>query len=150
MREGHHPLDRDSLRGQRASRRAGGAGRGPQAAAEAVSARAGTPPAGALACGLALLVVALACLAPPAAWGHAALVGSQPPDGATLAEAPKTLRLSFNEPVAPLVVRLIGPSGEAVMPEVRAENSTLTIMPPPLARGTHVLSWRVISADGHP
>jgi copper transport protein len=60
------------------------------------------------------------------------------------------LRLSFNEPVSPLVVRLIGPTGEAVSPAVKAENSTLTIAAPPLRRGTYVLSWRVISADGHP
>lgn len=107
------------------------------------------PPPGMLACGLALLV--LASLAQPrAAWAHAALVGSQPSEGATLAEAPAALRLSFNEPVSPLIVRLIGPTGEAVTPAVKAENSTLTITPPPLRHGTHVLSWRVISADGHP
>jgi copper transport protein len=60
------------------------------------------------------------------------------------------LRLDFNEPVSPLVVRLIGPNGEAVTPPVRAENESLILAPPPLARGTHVLSYRVISADGHP
>ena len=106
---------------------------------------------GLLAGGFALLVVVLAGLAqPPPAFAHAALVGSQPPDGATLADPPATLKLTFNEPVSPLVVRLIGPTGEAVTPAVRAENGTLTITPPTLRRGTHVLSWRVISADGHP
>jgi copper transport protein len=114
-------------------------------------ARAGRRPGGLLACGFGLLAVLLAGLArPPPAWGHAALVGSEPPDGATLANPPAALKLNFNEPVSPLVLRLIGPAGEAVTPAVRAENSTLTILPPPLARGTHVLSWRVISADGHP
>jgi copper transport protein len=103
-----------------------------------------------LAWGLGLLAVVLACLAPPPAWAHASLVASEPPDGATLTDPPATLKLNFNEPVSPLVVRLIGPGGEAVTPAVRAENSTLTILPPPLRRGTHVLSWRVISADGHP
>jgi copper transport protein len=102
-------------------------------------------------CGLALLIVLLGCLArAPPAFAHAALVGSQPAEGATLGEPPATLRLEFNEPVSPLVVRLTGPDGEAVTPAVKAENSTLTIVPPRLARGTHVLSWRVISADGHP
>jgi len=106
---------------------------------------------GLLAGGFALLVVVLAGLAQPSpAFAHAALVGSQPPDGATLADPPATLKLTFNEPVSPLVVRLIGPTGEAVTPAVRAENGTLTITPPTLRRGTHVLSWRVISADGHP
>jgi copper transport protein len=87
--------------------------------------------------------------APPAS-AHASLVGSQPPEGATLADAPANLRLEFNEPVSPLVVRLIGPDGQAVTPAVKAENNTLTIVPPQLAGGSHVLSWRVVSADGHP
>jgi copper transport protein len=98
-----------------------------------------------------LLAVLLACLAQPrSASAHASLVGSQPAEGAVLAEAPATLGLSFNEPVSPLVVRLIGPTGEALTAAVKAENSTLTIVPPPLRPGSYVLSWRVISADGHP
>ena len=106
---------------------------------------------GVLGCGLAVLVAVLAGLAQPSgAWAHASLVGSDPPAGATVANPPPTLRLDFNEPVSPLVVRLIGPTGEAATPAVKAENSTLTITPAPLSRGTHVLSWRVISADGHP
>jgi copper transport protein len=114
-------------------------------------ARAARRPPRMLGCGLALLAVVLACLAqPPPAWAHASLVGSEPPADATLADPPATLRLDFNEPVSPLVVRLVGPSGQAVTPAVKAENSTLTITPAGLSRGTHVLSWRVISADGHP
>jgi copper transport protein len=115
------------------------------------AAGAARPPPCRLARGLALLVATLASLAqPPAAWAHASLVGSEPSEGTTLAAAPAALRLDFNEPVSPLIVRLIGPTGEAVTPAVKAENSTLTVTPPPLRRGTHVLSWRVISADGHP
>ncbi len=34
--------------------------------------------------------------------------------------------------------------------EIAAVDATLTIAVPPLPDGTHVLSWRVISADGHP
>jgi copper transport protein len=100
---------------------------------------------------LVLLLAFLPALAQaPAAFAHASLVGSDPLDGVTVASAPATLSLSFNEPIAPLVVRLIGPTGEAVTPAFTAENDTITITPPALARGTHVLSWRVISADGHP
>jgi copper transport protein len=107
-------------------------------------------PPGVLVCGLALLVALASLAMPAAAWAHASLVGSQPAEGATLAQAPASLRLDFNEPVSPLIVRLIGPTGEAVTPAVKAENSSLTVTAPPLRRGTHVLSWRVISADGHP
>jgi copper transport protein len=102
-------------------------------------------------CAGALLLVVLAGLAAaPPAWAHASLVGSDPPAGTTLAQPPATLRLDFNEPVSPLIVRLVGPTGEAVTPTVAAQNSSLTIVPPRLGRGTYVLSWRVISADGHP
>src|SRR5262245_31956560 len=67
-----------------------------------------------------------------------------------LAEPPAVLRLNFNEPVSPLVMRLIGPSGEVITPAAAAENSVVTVTPPRLRQGTHVLSWRVVSADGHP
>lgn len=99
---------------------------------------------------LLLALMLAGSIVPRSALAHASLVGSEPGEGATLAAPPSTIRLDFNEPVSPLVVRLIGPSGEAIMPPVRAENESLTISVPQLARGTHVLSYRVISADGHP
>jgi copper transport protein len=95
-----------------------------------------------------LLLLGLAWAAP--AFAHASLLGSEPADGAVLAEAPKALTLDFNEPVSPLVLRLIGPDGQALTPKVTAENSTLTLVPPALRRGSYALSWRVTSADGHP
>jgi len=97
---------------------------------------------------IAGLLIALA--AAPPAWAHASLVRAEPADGAMVAESPAVLTLTFNEPVSPLVMRLIGPGGEVVAPAVAAENAVVTITPPPLLRGTHVLSWRVTSADGHP
>jgi copper transport protein len=86
----------------------------------------------------------------PAAWAHASLVRSEPADGAVTSQPPAVVKLIFNEPVSPLVMRIIGPSGEVISPGVAAENSTVTITPPRLRQGTHVLSWRVVSADGHP
>src|SRR5712691_8505371 len=86
------------------------------------------------------------------AGAHASLVKAEPADGAVVARLPAVLTLTFNEPVAPLVVHLIGPNGEPIVlgPAV-AENATVTMRAPEsLQRGTHVLSWRVISADGHP
>jgi copper transport protein len=102
----------------------------------------------------ALLVLMLLVLLAPhrQACAHASLVKAEPADGAVVAQAPPTLKLTFNEPVAPLVMRLIGPGGELiVLGDAVAENTTVTIATPrALQRGTHVLSWRVISADGHP
>ena len=47
-------------------------------------------------------------------------------------------------------MRLIAPDGTVTTLPATAENTTVTVKPPALRRGTHVLSWRVISADGHP
>jgi copper transport protein len=97
-----------------------------------------------------IAVLLTAWLSSSAAFAHASLVRAEPADGAMLAETPKALKLTFNEPVSVLVMRLIGPSGEVVAPGAVAENNVVTITPPQLRRGSHVLSWRVVSADGHP
>jgi copper transport protein len=100
---------------------------------------------------LAFIAVLLTVwLSSPAAFAHASLVRAEPADGAMLSETPKVLKLTFNEPVSVLVMRLIGPSGEVVAPTAVAENNVVTITPPWLRDGSHLLSWRVVSADGHP
>ena len=101
---------------------------------------------------LAGLIVFALCLAyAPAALAHAALVRAEPADGAVVAQPPASLKLTFNEPVSPLVMRLVGPNGEVMAPtSVTADNTVVTIIPPRLPQGTNVLSWRVVSSDGHP
>jgi copper transport protein len=101
---------------------------------------------------LAVFLIALltALVQASAAFAHASLVRAEPADGALVAEPPAALRLIFNEPVSPLVIRLIAPDGTTTTPAATAENTTVTVKPAALRRGTHVLSWRVISADGHP
>jgi copper transport protein len=99
------------------------------------------------------LIALLIALAPASeACAHASLVKAAPADGAVMPLPPAALTLTFNEPVSPLVVRLIGPAGAPLAPiAVTAQDTTVTISTPPgLRRGTHVLSWRVISGDGHP
>ena len=68
------------------------------------------------------------------------------------AQAPKTVQLRFNEPVTPAVIRLIDAEGRARDDAtVRAIDETIIItLPDDLPRGTQVVSYRVISADGHP
>jgi copper transport protein len=101
---------------------------------------------------VAALIVLLTVLAQAgAAFAHASLVRAEPADSTVLPEPPAALRLTFNEPVTPLVIRLIAPDGTTTTPPATAENTTVTIKPAAaLRRGTHVLSWRVTSADGHP
>jgi copper transport protein len=86
------------------------------------------------------------------AMAHASLLSAEPADGVTVDDAPKTFRLEFNEPVSPLVLRLVGPSGQvAPLTGVVAAGRSVTITAPAMAEeGTYALSWRVVSADGHP
>lgn len=86
------------------------------------------------------------------AYGHAALIGSDPIEGAILDAAPTQVILSFNEPVGPIEFKLIAPDGHAIQPDsVQSINQrVLVALPPSTARGTYLLSWRVVSADGHP
>jgi copper transport protein len=94
----------------------------------------------------------VAALLPSAALAHASLIASNPADGALLAHAPATLTLTFNEPVEPLTIRIVDQSGKgADVTQIRRDGAQLVLTPPPISGdGARVISWRVISADGHP
>ncbi|WP_372425739.1 copper resistance CopC/CopD family protein [Salinarimonas chemoclinalis] len=82
---------------------------------------------------------------------HARLQAAEPARDAVLEAAPEAVRLVFNEPVAPLSVRWITPDGASREAASRVEGAVLVIEPPgDLAAGTHLVAWRVVSADGHP
>ncbi|MDE5445462.1 copper-binding protein [Bradyrhizobium sp. CSA207] len=95
-----------------------------------------------------LLVVGFATTA----LAHAALVSVEPASGSLLTTAPMAVELRFNEAVTPGAVRLIDGAGRARDDaRVRASGETISIaMPPDLPQGTTVVSYRVISQDGHP
>jgi copper transport protein len=96
----------------------------------------------------AWLFLALGCVAASA---HATLIRSEPADGAILDESPRRLVLTFNEPVSPLVLRLVAADGTATPLEgATLADQTLTVELPALADGGYVASWRVVSSDGHP
>lgn len=103
---------------------------------------------------IALLLVAWAALVhTSAAHAHASLIRSEPPDRAVVAALPAEIKLVFNEPVSPLVLRLVLPSGEVIELKARqaADGASIILpLPPGSSVGTHLLSWRVVSADGHP
>ena len=109
--------------------------------------------AGRLAVALLLAFVLLAAIAAPnPAFAHAALITTEPADGAVLEQSPQQFSLTFSEPVSPLVLTLVRSDGTPVaLTAFRLTDQTVDIdNPQALGRGTHVLSWRVISADGHP
>ena len=108
---------------------------------------------GRIAGGLLGLLMALVVMASTSqAFAHAALIKTDPADGAVLAQTPTQFSLTFSEPVSPLVLTLVKPDGTPVaLTSFRLTDQTLEIdNPQALKSGTHVLSWRVISADGHP
>jgi copper transport protein len=101
----------------------------------------------------ALLVLAVIGLLPaPPASAHASLIATEPADGAIVSAAPESATLVFNEPVSPLTLRLFDPSGHgATLTAVKQDAARLVIaLPRDRGEGTYVLSWRVVSADGHP
>jgi len=69
-----------------------------------------------------------------------------------MSSAPKTVRLRFNEPIAPASIKLIDGEGRTRdVVSVNAHDDTIEIvLPDDLPRGTQVVSYRVVSADGHP
>jgi copper transport protein len=69
-----------------------------------------------------------------------------------LASAPKAVELRFNEAVTPGAIQLIDGAGRARNDaHVDASGETISVaMPADLPQGTAVVSYRVISQDGHP
>lgn len=108
--------------------------------------------AGWLAIGLAASMLLAVIAAPNQAFAHAALVTADPADGMVLGQSPTQFSLTFSEPVSPLVLTLVRPDGTPLaLTAFRLSDQTVEIdNPQVLGAGTHVLSWRVISADGHP
>ena len=103
-----------------------------------------------LVAGLATLLW-IVCAATHAS-AHASLVSTEPADGSVLAAAPKSVELRFNEPVMPAVITLIDATGKTrgdVTVATVDQTVTLTL-PDNLPDGTQVVSYRIISADGHP
>lgn len=89
---------------------------------------------------------------PVLAWGHASLISASPASGTVLERAPEAIVLTFNEPVAVTVIRLFDPQGHQLHTEsIQGRHKKLRIpVPSDDEQGTYLLSWRIISADGHP
>lgn len=101
-------------------------------------------------CGIALFfAIALAGNAE----GHAQFTGSDPADGAVLEVAPAVGSISFNEPVHLIDdgLRLFDASGSVTTLDADSSGQVIGFrFPVGLADGSYVISWRVVSADGHP
>ncbi|PYE41309.1 copper transport protein [Rhizobium sp. PP-F2F-G20b] len=98
------------------------------------------------------IAVFLSVLSAGAVFAHGSLIESDPADGSVSDAAPKSITLRFSEPVRPLVARLIHPGGHTeVLKDIGEKGDTIVLtLPDTLQNGTHSLSWRVTSSDGHP
>src|SRR5262245_19351412 len=98
------------------------------------------------------LTLFLGALAAPEVSAHASLIRSEPADKSVVATAPGHIHLTYNEPVSALVMKLVAADGSVTtLDKVVGDDTTLTVtLPDKMANGTYVLSWRVISEDGHP
>ncbi len=113
--------------------------------------RGGREGAPAFATWLAVFVALATFFLSNSAFAHAALVSSIPADGTTVATAPRQVVLTFNEPISPLVLKLVRPDGSVEpLDKVAPGDASLAIEMPAMGEGTHILSWRIVSADGHP
>jgi copper resistance protein C len=88
------------------------------------------------------------------ALAHAALIASDPADGAALDAPPAAITLTFNQDIEPqfATITVSGPDGTAYASGgVRVDGPTAAIDVTPLsAAAPYVVAYRVISADGHP
>lgn len=104
--------------------------------------------------GLALpIILGLSGLGAGPASAHTALVGSDPANGSTLPTAPARIALDFNENIgSEPQVAVIAPDGTPVkVSNIQAIDQQVTADVADVGqRGTYSLSYRVVSADGHP
>lgn len=84
---------------------------------------------------------------------HAALKSISPKDGASLAAAPTTVVLTFNEPISTsfATVTVTGSDGVVSAGKTVVDGVTVTqALAPDLANGRYAVTYRVVSEDGHP
>ncbi|SJM63628.1 Copper resistance protein CopC [Gulosibacter sp. 10] len=84
---------------------------------------------------------------------HAVLLSTSPADGEVIEELPEAAELRFNESVQLIdgAIRLFPGDGEPILLDAStSDQSVLITLPTELDRGTYTLSYRVVSADGHP
>jgi copper transport protein len=101
----------------------------------------------------ALAVVLVVVFATPAA-AHAELVSISPANGAQLKTPPTQVKMTFTEAVNLIDggIRLVDEAGRTVPtsdPTV-VGRTVIWPMPAELPEGSYVVTWRVVSADGHP
>lgn len=90
-------------------------------------------------------------LAVSPAFAHASLLSSVPSMDAHLSRLPSIVSLTFNEPISPVALSLVGPDGAVDNLDGTVNGGRLIVrLPVEAGQGGYLLCWRVVSADGHP
>lgn len=101
------------------------------------------------------VVIALWLTLAPTAFAHAQLVKAEPARRATVADAPKQLKLWFNEAIEGdyATLTVTNNNNKAVTgakPEIADDDpKCLVLALPSLLPGTYSVKYRVLSVDGH-
>lgn len=102
---------------------------------------------------VALLHTLVLSLGTPPAAAHATLLSTDPAEGEVVAEAPDEVTFTFDEPVSLTAsgIRAFDAAGEPVSVEASSTDEVVSAdLPEGLDDGTYVVTYRVVSADGHP
>ncbi|SJN10461.1 Copper resistance protein CopC [Leucobacter sp. 7(1)] len=100
-----------------------------------------------------LLGVLLTLAGAQVASAHAELLSTTPENGAVLDQAPAEAVLTFNEPVQLIdgSIRLFPGDDDPLILDAHVSNtSIIAALPVDVPDGAYALSYRVVSADGHP
>lgn len=87
------------------------------------------------------------------AQAHAVVTGSEPTDGAVLTFPPSEVTIRFSEPVSLTQSQVLDPNGENILEPAAAQGGDAGLrfeLPGSLAEGTYIVSYHVVSLDGHP
>ena len=98
-------------------------------------------------------VLASLVLGSAPAYAHAALVSTDPGDGARVATAPRKVTLTFNENIAsPAFVVVTAPDGTKVKTGKISilDHTVSTTVAASDMKGIYTMTYRVVSADSHP
>jgi len=101
---------------------------------------------------LALAAITVLLGASPAS-AHAALLHTDPADGAVLAAGPGRVTFTFDEPVriqSGAVHVFYADGSEVTASAHTADDDLLVSLPSGMKDGTYIVAWRIISTDGHP
>lgn len=89
-----------------------------------------------------------------AASAHATLIATDPADGAVLPQTPDVVTLTFSEPVSLSgddAIQVFDAAGETVAVDASSQDADVVAdLPDTLDDGTYAVTYRLISADGHP